>query len=276
VSIVPNRRTVLAGQVVVYTIKSRGGPNRHVKLQFDEINLVEKPLLGANGGGVTDATCTLLTTSDFTYVCTPTGASFTVSVRVQSVGALSSALELTALLSDDGSTDCAIDSKSVQINGANNGDCGITESGSTCYDAEAHCFTATCPPTRKRATVTASVFPMTFSIDYRRIKSHHGHLRNSHETTCGPRYEFLVDGQTQFLSSEQRFLSQGTLSFSGNATIIPGQQMLVEFRVVPTECEHSKLLVWNERALVSPDEIGEVEVDRDSFLAKKFANVDFK
>jgi len=139
VSIVPNRRTVLENQIVVYTIKSRGGTSRHVKLQFDEVNLDAKPLLSANGGGFTDATCNLLTTSDFTYVCTPTGASFTVSVRVRSSsGSLSSALELTALLSADGGTDCAIDSKSVQINGANNNGCAITESGSTCYDAETH------------------------------------------------------------------------------------------------------------------------------------------
>jgi hypothetical protein len=276
VLIVPNRRTVLENQVVVCTIKSRGGTSRHVKLQFDEINLVEKPLLGANGGGFTGATCTLLTTSDFTYVCTPTGASFTVSVRVRSSGSLSSALELTALLGDDAGTDCAIDSKSVQINGANNNGCGITESGSTCYDAEAHCFTATCPSTRKRSTVTASVFPMTFRIDYRRVKSHDSHLRNSHETSCGPRFEFLVDSQTQFLSSEQRFLSQGTLTFAGNATIVAGQQVFVEFRVVAVQCEHSKLLVWNQHALVSPDEIDEVELERDSFLAQKFANVDFK
>jgi hypothetical protein len=80
VSIVPNRRTVLENQVVVYTIKSRGGSSRHVT----EVNVEAKPLLSANGGGFTDAACNLLTT-------TPTSASFTVSVRVRSSsGSLSS------------------------------------------------------------------------------------------------------------------------------------------------------------------------------------------
>jgi hypothetical protein len=118
--------------------------------------------------------------------------------------------------------------------------------------------------------------PLSYSISYRRVKSHDKHLRNSHETSCGPRFEFLVDGQTQFLSTEERFLSQGTLNFFGNATVVADQRLLFEFRVVPTGCEHSKLLVWNEQALVRNQEIAVVTLDGDSFFARKFATVDFK
>jgi hypothetical protein len=71
-------------------------------------------------------------------------------------------------------------------------------------------------------------------------------------------------------------LSQGTLTYFGNATVLPDEQSTYEFRVVPTVCEHSRLLVWDEQRLVTSIPIATIEVERDLFKAKKFANVDFK
>jgi hypothetical protein len=117
---------------------------------------------------------------------------------------------------------------------------------------------------------------MTFSLSYRRVKAHSRGLRNSHESQCGPRFEFLVDGRAQFLSTEQRFLSEGTLTYFGNATIAPNVNAVYEFRVGATDCDHSKLLVWGEHRLVLSEPKDRIQVDLETLENKKFAGVDFK
>jgi len=186
-------------------------------------------------------------------------------------------LDVTAFLSTiDGGADCALASRSIPLNG-DDLLCAIVKSGAYCWKSATQCFAPTCDSsTRKRALSERVVLPMTYAVSYRRVKAHSKSLRNSHEATCGPRFEFLVDGRTQFLSTERQFLSQGTLSFSANATVLPDNMSTYEFRVTPTECQHSKLLLWDEHILVASAPEAAVLVDDDTLNARKFANVDFK
>lgn len=85
----------------------------------------------------------------------------------------------------------------------------------------------------------------------------------------------MVDGNIQYLSSESRFLSQGTMTFFGNATVLPNSLTTYEFRVVPTDCKHCRLLVWNEHPLVTSTPIATIAVDAGLLEAKPFASVDF-
>jgi hypothetical protein len=85
----------------------------------------------------------------------------------------------------------------------------------------------------------------------------------------------LVDGNIQYLSSESRFLSQGTMTFFGNATVLPNSLTTYEFRVVPTACAHSKLLIWDEHRLVLSTPEDDVWVNEAEFNAPRFSNVNF-
>jgi hypothetical protein len=91
---------------------------------------------------------------------------------------------------------------------------------------------------------------MTFSVDYRRVHSKRAKLVNSREESCGPRFTFVVNGEVQFISTQAAFLSQGRFSVAGNASLPIAEPVNIEFRTIANGCKHSKLLVFNEAALV--------------------------
>jgi hypothetical protein len=281
VSIVPLGKVAMRGGVVKYVIATAEA-GRQLKIQFDAVNVVPKPLESIDGS-VRGASCESFN-SDYMYVCTNTEASFTIAVPLNS-RKLSQSLDIGVIVMSASGTDCAYGTKSLPIKGTDD-ECQIVYDGAYCWDPATQCFYAECPPTsseaeeRRRmggatALVHRVVLPMTFAVSYRRVKAHGHALRNSHESRCGPRFEFLVDGRVQFLSTERQFLSQGTLTFFGNATVLPGDMSKYEFRVVPTECAHSKLLIWNEHRLVLSTPKDDVLHNEEAFQAKKFANVNF-
>jgi hypothetical protein len=270
----PVGKVALRGSVVKYVIET-AGVGRQLKIQFDTVNVVANAL--TNGGAVTGASCDS-TGTDHTYLCTNSASSFTVSVPLKS-HSLSKSLDISVIVTTPSGTDCAIGTKSIPIS-SNDDECQIVLDGAYCWDETTQCFYTECPPAskRKRAKrelVHRVVLPMTFAVSYRRIKAHGHAMRNSHESKCGPRFELLVDGRVQFLSTERQFLSQGTVTFFGNATVLPNSMSTYEFRVVPTGCSHSKLLIWDEHRLVLSTPEDDVMLDEEEFISRKFASVDF-
>lgn len=268
----------MRGRPLHFQIKT-GGVGRVLKIQFDT-NVVAAPLDASSGGVVVGANCIPSALSDLGYVCTNVAPTIKIEVQLKS-SRLSAMLDVAAIVSNSGTADCAMASKTIPIVGGSD-ECQIVANGVRCWNPITQCFhnsVEECESSeaneRKRGLVERFALPMTFAVSYRRVKAHASALRNSHESRCGPRYTFLVDGQQQFLSTDERFLSQGTLLFSGNATVVPFQMSTYEFRVSPTDCSHSKLLVWGERPRVSSVPVG-VEVGlSEEFDAKKFANVEF-
>jgi len=269
-------KVALRGGVVTYRIAT-GDVGRELKIQFDPVN-VEAAALTSAGGSVSGAECVARTSH--TCVCVNSAPVFNVSVAVKA-HQVSASLDISVIATAgaaSGGVDCAMASKSIPIKGTDDL-CQIVHDGTYCWDEAEQCFHAECAPERRRkkrvghATSRRVVLPMTFALSYRRVKAHEAALRNSHESACGPRFEFLVDGHTQFLSAQQRFLSQGTLTFFGNATVLPNNQSTYEFRLGATAgCVHSRLLIWNEHRLVLSTPKDDVALDAHLFDATKFAS----
>jgi hypothetical protein len=240
-----------------------------VKLTFDATNLDADPL-NPTASSVVGASCTG-PSGGFTYVCEPTSTSFFVTVTTRSEG-LSSSLDLSAVLTA-GSQDCAVDHESVEIFGGNS-ECSITAPGVYCYNPTTGCFDATCSA-RKRATTLVRTHPFTYSLRYRRVKEHSGRFQNSHESDCGPRISILINGRVEFASPESEFLSEGVVSYD-SVINIPDGSFSIDFAVEPTDCDHSRILVWDEVREVSGQFVRQQQVDNNIVAAKQFAEVSFK
>jgi hypothetical protein len=191
---------------------------------------------------------------------------------------VAAAVEMTAIVTTQFGRDCALATGRIAITAGQqtSGTCGsISSSGLFCFDQAGQCFTNVGCSTKRVTTQIFRVFPMTYSVGYRRVKST-GKLRNSYESKCGPRFEFTVDGIPQFLSTEAAFLSQGVLSFSGNTTLrADGSLNDVKFNLRPVGCKKSKLLVFDEQALVDVKN-GPLDVFQSAAKENRFAEVDFK
>jgi len=273
------RSTTQLPQFAFFNIEVKGTatPSRVVKLVFNPGAVSANPIL-TNGGSVTPAgICTVNPNTPFTYTCEPgMSGSFVVKVRVRS-DATAHSVELSSIVSTTFGRDCAVAFESIQISNpaAPAGGCvSLTTSGTFCYDEVSHCFKlSNCQTTRKRASPgVRRIFPMTYAISYRRIRDDTRSLRNSHETSCGPRFSFLVDGVPQYLSTQSEFLSQGRLSFFGNASLPFPSVFKVDFVTTAYGCDHSKLLVFNEDALITDQELDTVFEEPP---VNRFADVKF-
>jgi hypothetical protein len=209
------------------------------------------PLL-TNGGIVQGAICTL-SNGQFEYVCFSSAPTFTVSVRVRAGATANLELKVEALSS--GEFNCDDDEKFVEITDKSplSPDCvDIDQNGKFCINNDNRCFqkAGTCTQNGKRAAEEYDIFPMTYALSYRRVKKSSKKLQNSHENDCGPRFSFIVDDIPQFISTQATFLSQGVVTFFGNATLAANRDFEVKFQTIAVDCDHSSLLVFDEQKLI--------------------------
>jgi hypothetical protein len=275
VSIIPQTSSVFAkddsSSTVSFTITTAGTSTSSVKIAFNKLAIVP--------GSITSTASCTPAGSGVQVVC---GAvpSFVVTARVLGKN-LARSVELSVILTNSDnvlSGDCAIAFDSISItNPVSACENEIQANGVFCFDRVQNCFRASgC--SRKRAVADFDIFPMTYSISYRRVVSRGSSsesdssavakqlgkkLVNSRESACGPRFTFRVNDQIQFLSTQGGdFLSQGSLSFASNATIpADGSQFKVTFETVAINCQSSKLIAFDEHALISSNPIDTKQLD---------------
>jgi hypothetical protein len=216
--------------------------------------------------------------------------SYNVTASVQG-GTVANAVEISAIVSSFDGRDCAVAFDSITINnGRSLCENEIVSDGVFCFDSTKNCFRRfNCPPPpKKRALKTFDIFPMTYSVSYRRVVSRSSSssesdssdiekqvgkkLVNSRESACGPRFTFRINREIQFLSTQGGdFLSQGFLSFAANATIpADGSQFKVSFETVAINCKESKLIAFDEHPRIGADPIDAKQLEEDR--SDKFAS----
>jgi hypothetical protein len=254
-----------SSSTVSFTIETQG-TDSSVKIAFNKLAIVP-------GSITSDASCSPAG-SDVQVVC-DAESSFVVTARVLGKN-LARAVEISVVLTN--SDDCAIAFDSITItNPVSACENEIQSNGVFCFDRVQNCFRASgC--SRKRAVAEFDIFPMTYSISYRRVVSRGSSsesdssavakqigkkLVNSRESACGPRFTFRVNDQIQFLSTQGGdFLSQGSLSFASNATIpADGSPFKVTFETVAINCQSSKLIAFDEHALIISNPIDTKQLD---------------
>jgi hypothetical protein len=228
-----------------------------------------------NPASISAPGCFVTPTNAFTYVCHVTVSPFTVQVTLNTAD-LSTALELSAIVTSSAGEDCVVDHESIAILNSD-ADCSIRAPGTYCFDTDTNCwFRGLCPARKRDTTSTVAYFPLSYSVHYRRVKAHGAHVQNTREDKCGPRIAVTVNGVTKYLTAEDRFHSQGVVSFVDTILLRVERSEVIGIDVESVDCRHSKLLVWEQKLLI-PNQPGIPFEEEDSVLAaEEFADVRFK
>jgi len=252
VSVTSNKQRVAASTAtlarsVTFTVTTGAGSK--AKLSFDSAGeIAPDPLNAAGGSQSASAHCVVLG-NQFTYLCSPTSTSFTVTVKVLDRG-VSSQFDIAAIVTNANLDDCAVDSESISVISSSDS-CGSLSSigGSIqiCADPSDLCLRNVCTDTRKRDLVSTVRVLITYVVNYRRVASH-GDLRNTHEADCGPRIKLVNrnSGVTVALSTDSKFLSQGSMTISSAFDLPLGVLEFFDASLDITACKRSRLLIWND------------------------------